>query len=113
MPALSLGIFLFPFSLPERTNRIPGFAFLDIEGDFSLFNITNIKSKVNPMFCYPIDKNINRLLSHKAFALHNYNLIFIYRQDVGILFRPVKFSVLLTYKINQCSVTRSSKNGRF
>ena len=33
-------------------------------------------------------------------------------QGFGILFRSVKFSVFFPIKFNQCSVTRSSKNGR-
>ena len=40
------------------------------------------------MFCYPIDKII--------YKLFNKVINFTYRQDVGILFRSVKFLVPLT-----------------
>ncbi len=42
------------------------------------------------MFCYPINKDVNRLDYFLSI------LKLIYRQDVGILFRSVKFSVRLT-----------------
>ena len=57
----------------------------------SLFNFKKIKSKVYPMFRYPINKSV-------------------YGQGLGILFRSVEFLTLLTYlkrELNQCSVTRS------
>lgn len=55
-----------------------------------------------PMFCYP------------KYTMSKY--INIFGQGLGILFRSVKSSVLLSLlslKQNQCSVTRSSENGRF
>jgi hypothetical protein len=79
MPALSLGIVLLSVNI------------------LSLVNIIYIKSKIYPMFCYPIDKSINRFNGPLLKRLRSESKIKLtYRQDVGILFRSVKFSVPLT-----------------
>ena len=55
----------------------------------SLFNFKKIKSKVYPMFRYPINK-------------------FVYGQGLGILFRSVKSLALLTYHRRACVLRKQA-----
>jgi hypothetical protein len=68
-------------------------------GTSNFYNLIKIKSKIYPLFRYPI------IIMYKLY-------INIYGQGFGILFRSVIFLVCFS-NLNQCSVTRSLKNGRF
>ena len=63
--------------LKARVNSLFRYSYQHYHLSYLIFNLKKIKSKIYPTFRYPI-------------------YIYIYGQNVGILFRSVKFSMLLS-----------------